>query len=166
MRSHLFGLAIICALLVWSPRALAQTGIVKGKVKLPGSKTHDNVAVSAQRFVGTKPVAVPVETQTNAKGEFVFERLATGAYVLSFVKAGYKSFTTRQQEVVSGETLQIKEIALTKEGEPYAEIRGAVFYGGGFSLPQALITIERIDGGKKFKQEKYSQEGGEFGFRV
>ncbi len=146
--------------------AFAQTGALKGRVKLQDSKTHDGVTVKAQRFTGTKPVAEPVETQTNEKGEFAFEKLTAGEYVLSFAKQGFKSFTTRRQEVGGGETLQIKELTLAKEGEPFAEVRGAVLYGVGYSMKDALVTIERIDGGKKFKQEKYSQEGGEFGFRL
>jgi hypothetical protein len=146
--------------------AVAQTGILKGRVKVQDSKSHDAVTVKAQRYNGTKPVAEPIETQTNAKGEYLFEKLTAGEYVLSFARAGYKSFTTRRQSVSDGETLAIKEIPLAKEGEPYAEIRGAVLYGVGYSLPNAIVTIERIDGSKKFKQEKASQEGGEFGFRV
>ena len=144
----------------------AQTGIIKGRVKLQDSKKHDGVTVKAQRFTGTKPVAEPVETQTNEKGEFMFEKLAAGEYVLTFAKSGFKTFTTRRQEVGGGETVQIKELTIAKEGEPFAEVRGAVLYGVGYSMPNALVTIERIDGGKKFKQEKYSQEGGEFGFRL
>ena len=143
-----------------------QTGALKGRVKLQDSKMHDSVTVKAQRFTGTKPVAEPVETQTGEKGEFLFEKLAAGEYVLTFTKQGFKTFTTRRQEVIGGETVQIKELALAKEGEPFAEVRGAVLYGVGYSMPNALVTIERIDGGKKFKQEKYSQEGGEFGFRL
>jgi hypothetical protein len=33
-------------------------------------------------------------------------------------------------------------------------------------MPGATVTIERIDGGKKLKQEAFSQDGGEFGFRL
>ena len=147
--------------------ALAQTGTLKGRVKLQDSKTHDGVSVKAQRFTGTKPVAEPVETQTNEKGDFTFEQLAAGEYVLSFAKQGFKTVAnTRRQEVIGGETLQLKELTLAKESEPVAVIRGAVLYGVGYSMPNALVTLERIDGGKKFKQEKYSQDGGEFGFNV
>ncbi|NOT58960.1 MAG: carboxypeptidase regulatory-like domain-containing protein [Acidobacteria bacterium] len=147
-------------------QAAAQTGTLKGRLKLQDSKKHDAVTVKAQRFTGTKAVAEPVETQTNEKGEYVFEKLPVGEYVLTYAKPGFKTFTTRRQPVASDETVQIKEFTLGKEGEPYASIRGAVLYGVGYSMPNALVTIERIDGGKRFKQEKYSQEGGEFGFTV
>ena len=168
MRLLLFRLPVFCcALLGVALAAFAQTGVLKGKVKLQDSKTHDGVKVSAQRYTGTKPVAEPVAVSTNEKGEFAFTTLATGAYVLSFTKQGYKTYTSRQQEVTSGETLQLKEtVPIAKEGESFAEVRGAVLYGAGYSLPNAIVTIERIDGGKKFKQEKVSQEGGEFGFRL
>jgi hypothetical protein len=157
--AFIFSLCFSCA-------AWAQTGGLRGRVKLPDSKKHDGVTVTAQRFTGTKPVAEPIETQTDEKGEYKFERLAVGEYVLSFAKQGFKTFVTRRQEITGGEIIQVRELAMAKESEPYAEVRGAVLYGVGYSLPNALVTIERIDGGKKFKQEKYSQDGGEFGFRL
>ena len=156
----------------------AQTGVIKGKVKLQDSKTHDGVAVRITRSGGTgarattkagKPADATSEQEikTDSKGEFEITGLATGEYVLSFEKQGYKSFSTRRLEVISGETVRLRSvIEMTKEGEPYAVIRGAVLYGVGYSLPNALITIERIDGGKKFKQETISQEGGQFSFRL
>jgi hypothetical protein len=45
-------------------------------------------------------------------------------------------------------------------------IRGAVLQGVGYSLSSASVLIERIDGGRKFKQETISREGGEFAFRL
>jgi hypothetical protein len=57
-------------------------------------------------------------------------------------------------------------VELAREGPPYALIRGAVFQGPGYTLRNATVTIERIDGEKKFKQEKVSVEGGEFSFRL
>jgi uncharacterized membrane protein len=163
MKKH----AVIFALtlLLWpAAPARAQEGVVKGKVKLEDSKTHDGVAV---RAVNLRQKRDEHETQTDGKGEFEFKGLAGGEYVLSFSKQGYKGFTTRPLEVVSGETVRLKSaIEMKKEGEPYAVIRGAVLYGAGFTLPNALVTIERIDGGRKFKQEKLSQEGGEFGFSL
>lgn len=156
----------------------AQTGIIKGKVKLQDSKTHEGVTVRITRASGTgaraatkadklADAAPEQEVKTGSKGEFEITGLATGEYVLSFEKPGYKSFTTRRLEVISGETVKLRSvIEMTKEAEPHAVIRGAVLYGVGYSLPNALVTIERIDGGKKFKQETLSQEGGQFSFRL
>ena len=173
--------AFITALVLLLSSALpvcAQTGVIKGKVKLQDSKTHDGVQVRITRAnsSGTKATTKPAKTvegtneqesKTDSKGEFEITGLATGEYVLSFEKPGYKGFTTRRLEVVSGETVKLRSvIELAKEGEPYAVIRGAVLHGVGFSLPNALVTIERIDGGKKFKQETLSREGGEFSFRL
>lgn len=149
----------------------AQTGIAKGRVILEGSKTHEGVKVKiskvkAGRSKASENEAESQEVSTDSKGDYEFTGLATGEYSFTFTKPGYRGFTTRALEILSGETLKLRSIDLKKEGEPYAEIRGAVFYNGGFTLPNALVTLERVDGGKKFKQEKLSQEGGEFGFRL
>ena len=171
--------ALIAALVLLACTVLyAQTGIIKGKVKLQDSKTHDGVIVRITKASGTGARGTTKadkaadatgerEINTDSKGEFEITGLATGEYVLSFEKQGYKSFTTRRLEVISGETVKLRStIEMTKEGEPYAVIRGAVLYGVGYSLPNALVTIERIDGVKKFKQETISQEGGQFSFRL
>lgn len=150
---------------------IAQTGVARGRVKLNQSKTHEGVKVRIAKVKAGRTKASTAEedtqeVQTDNKGDYEFTGLANGDYVFTFTKEGYQGFTTRGLEILSGETVKIRLIELKKEGDPYAEIRGAVFYGGGFTLPNALITIERIDGGKKFKQEKVSQEGGEFKFRL
>jgi len=151
----------------------AQTGVVKGKVRLQDGKSHEQVTIVVTKTgqplsqeKGAKDTPPEQQFTTNSKGEFEITGLATGEYVFSFKKPGFKTFTSRKQEVLSGETLNLRTVELRKEGEPYAQIRGAVLYGMGFTLPNALVTIERIDGGKKFKQEKVSQDGGEFGFTL
>jgi hypothetical protein len=157
------------------PTEKVGNGIVKGRVKLQDSKSHEGVVVRVVKSsnTGAKSARARQEAEENArevmtdnKGDFEITGLATGDYVFSFSKSGFKGFTSRKLEVLSGETLKLKLIELGKEGEPYAQIRGAVLYGAGFTLPNAHVTIERIDGGKKFKQERLSQEGGEFGFTV
>lgn len=158
-----------------SPTGKAGSGIVKGRVKLQDSKSHGGVIVRVVKAASTGANSARArqeaeesarEITTDSKGDFEITGLATGDYVFTFSKPGFKGFTSRKLEVLSGETLRLKLIELGKEGEPYAQIRGAVLYGTGFTLPNAHVTIERIDGSKKFKQEKISQEGGEFGFTV
>jgi hypothetical protein len=105
------------------------------------------------------------EAKTDSKGDFELAGLPAGDYSFSFEKQGYKTFLTRKLAVVGGETLKVSA-ELKREGEPFSLIRGAVLYGAGYSLPNASVTIERIDGGKKFKQEKVSGEGGQFVFRL
>jgi hypothetical protein len=69
--------------------------------------------------------------------------------------------------VAAGESVRLSRvIELAREEAPYAVIRGAVLHGVGFTLPNALVTLERIDGGRKFRQRTISQEGGEFAFRL
>ncbi|MCG3162333.1 MAG: hypothetical protein JMDDDDMK_03580 [Acidobacteria bacterium] len=145
-------------------RAGIRAGILKGKVKEPNGKAIEGVTVRAIR---EKKDEEKRETKSNDKGDFEFADLPAGQYTLSFEKQGYKTFTTRKLEITSGETTKIsRAIELPREGDPYAVVRGAVFYGSGYTLPNSTVTIERLDGGKKFKQETVSREGGEFAFRL
>ena len=166
-----FGYAIICApllaALLLAPagaQSQTQTGAVKGRVKERNGKTLGGVIVIATSAENKEDKR---ETKSDDKGDFGFDALPAGRYSLSFEKQGYKTFITRKLEVAAGETTKLSSaVELSREGEPYAVIRGAVFRGPGFTLPNATLTIERIDGGKKFKEETVSQEGGEFAFRL
>lgn len=145
-------------------RAQSPTGVIKGKVKEQGGKPLVDVLIKAQ---GSKHKDRLQETKSNDRGEFELGSIPAGDYTLTFEKQGYKLFTTRSLEVLGGETLRLsKVIELAKEGDPYAVIRGAVLQGVGYSLSSASVLIERIDGGRKFKQETISREGGEFAFRL
>lgn len=147
-----------------SGSANAQTGVVKGRIKEQGGKALEGVLV---RATNTKGKANQHDTRSDNKGDFEFANLPAGEYSLSFEKQGYRTFTTRKLEVVGGETLKLSQtIELRREGEPYSVIHGAVLYDVGYSLPNALVTIERIDAARKFKQETVSREGGEFAFRL
>jgi hypothetical protein len=166
-----FGYAIICApllaALLFAPagaQSRTQTGVLKGRVKERNGKALEGVIVSATAAQNKEDKR---ETKSDDKGDFEFGALPAGSYTLSFEKQGYKTFITRKLGVEAGETTKLSSaVELSREGEPYAVIRGAVFRGPGFTLPNATLTIERIDGGKKFKQETVSQDGGEFAFRL
>lgn len=166
-----FGHAIICApllaALLLAPggaQSETQTGALKGRVKERNGKALEGVTVRATSAQNKEDKR---ETKSDDKGDFEFAPLPAGRYTLSFEKQGYKTFITRKLEVAAGETTKISSVVeLAREGEPYAVIRGAVFNGPGYTLPNATVVIERIDGGKKFKQETISQEGGEFAFRL
>ena len=165
-----FGYAIICApllaALLLAPggaQPQTQTGSLKGKVKERNGKALVGVIV---RAISAENKEDKRETKSDDKGDFEFNALPAGQYSLSFEKQGYKTFNTRKLEVAAGETTKLSSVELSREGEPYAVVRGAVFRGPGYTLPNATVMIERIDGGKKFKQETLSQEGGEFAFRL
>ena len=170
-----FGYASICApllaALLLAPAGAqsqtqkgAQTGALKGKVKERNGKALEGVIIRATNVENKEDKR---ETKSDDKGDFGFDALPAGRYSLSFEKQGYKTFVTRKLEVAAGETTKLSsDVELSKEGAPYAVIRGAVFRGPGFTMPSATVTIERIDGGKKFKQETISQDGGEFAFRL
>jgi uncharacterized membrane protein len=157
---------VLSLVLLFSLSALAgvQSGAVKGKVKELDGKALEGVLVTA---TNAKNKADKHETTSDAKGDFEFTKLPGGDYSFSFEKKGYKTFLSRNLTVVDGETLKLRSVIELKRDEaPYAAIRGAVFYGPGYSMPNASVTIERIDGGKKFKDEKVSGEGGQFTFRL
>lgn len=140
------------------------TGAIKGKVKEQRGKTLEGVTVRCQHATKKE---LSKEVKTDGKGDFELTGLEPGEYSFAFEKQGYKTFTTRKLEVTPGDTVRLRQtIELTPEGEPYSVIRGAVLYGVGYSLPNASVAIERIDGGKKFKQETISREAGEFAFRL
>jgi len=162
-----FRYAIIGALVLATSliaQANGQSGILKGKVKELNGKALEGVTI---RATNAKDSEDKHETKSDGKGDFEFTSLPAGQYSLSFEKQGYKSFNTRKLEITPGETIKLRSaIELRREGDPYAVIRGAVFHGPGYTLPNATVTIERIDGGRKFKQETVSQDGGEFAFRL
>ncbi|MDX2043454.1 MAG: carboxypeptidase-like regulatory domain-containing protein [Acidobacteriota bacterium] len=145
------------------PVGAAQTGAVKGKVKELDGKSLEGVLVTA---TSTKNKADNHETTSDAKGDFEFTSLPAGDYSFSFEKKGYKTFLSRALSVIGGETLRLRTVVELKRDEaPFSIIRGAVFYDQGYSLPNAGVKIERIDG-KRFKEEKLSGEGGQFAFRL
>ena len=136
-------------------------GNLKGRVKEQKGKSLAGVMIKATSE------GRQFEAQSNDQGEFELKGLPAGEYVLSFSKTGYKNFTTRRLAVAAGETIRLSRmIELVREDDPYAVIRGAIFQGVGYTLPNAEVTLERIDGKNKFKMETVSREGGEFAFRL
>lgn len=156
-------LVLLFCLFGLAESAMAQTGAVKGKVKELDGKSLEGVLVIA---TSAKNKADKFETTSDAKGDFEFTSLPAGDYSFSFEKKGYKTFLSRNLTVTGGETLKLRTVVELKRDEaPYSLIRGAVFYDQGYSLPNAGVKIERIDG-KRFKEEKLSGEGGQFTFRL
>lgn len=157
-------LLVKLVLLISVVSVFGQTGIVKGKVKERDGKMLEGVLI---RATNVKNKTIVRETKSDSKGDFEFIDLPVGDYSFSLEKKGYATFVSRNLTVTADETLKLKSaIELKREEAPYAAIRGAIFYGAGFSLANATVTIERIDGAGKFKQERLSGEGGEFAFRI
>ena len=160
----LFASVLALFLLSQANGQTAQGGIIKGKVKERGGKSLEGVKV---RAVNANKKDSSHEVQTDDKGDFELTGLESGEYALSFEKQGFKTFITRKVEVAAGETVKLSRIIeLPRESDTYSVIRGAIFYGVGYTLPNATVTIERIDGGRKFKHETISHEAGEFAFRL
>ena len=151
----------------------AETGSLRGRIREQRGKALAGVKVEATRQPDTdrsSEAGSPAGTRTtesSSQGEFLLGSLPPGDYVLSFSLSGYRTFTTRRLTVTAGESVRLSRvIELSREEAPYAVIRGAVLHGVGFTMPNALITLERIDGGRKFRQRTISREGGEFAFRL
>jgi uncharacterized surface anchored protein len=141
-----------------------QKGALLGKVKERKGKALEGVSVRATNAKNEEDTR---ETKTDNKGNFEFTNLPAGLYKFTFEKKGYRNFITRNLEVTAGEPTKLRsDVELEPEGDPYAVIRGAVFHGPGYTLRNATVVIERIDGVKKFKQERLSVDGGEFAFRL
>ena len=154
-------------------QVITETGSLRGRIREQRGKALAGVKVEATRQPDTdrSPEAgSPVGTRTtesNSQGEFLLGSLPPGDYVLSFSLSGYRTFTTRRLTVTAGESVRLSRvIELAREEAPYAVIRGAVLQGVGFTMPNALVTLERTDGGRKFRQRTISREGGEFAFRL
>ena len=156
------GVIVLCAIFTGS--AFGQSGSIKGKVREQNGRSLEDVLV---RATNARNKESKFEIKSDSKGEFTFAELPAGEYSLSFEKQGFKTFTTRKLEVTSGDTIKLSRvIEMAREGESYSVIRGAVFHGAGFTLRNAIVTLERIDGIKKLKQDAVSQDGGEFAFRL
>ncbi len=156
------GVIVLCAIFTGS--AFGQSGSIKGKVREQNGRSLEDVLV---RATNARNKESKFEIKSDSKGEFTFAQLPAGEYSLSFEKQGFKTFTTRKLEVASGDTIKLSRvIEMAREGESYSVIRGAVFHGAGFTLRNAIVTLERIDGIKKLKQDAVSQDGGEFAFRL
>ena len=155
-------IAMLVLLFSTAVGAAAQTGLVKGKVKEEGGKALEEVLVQATNVRNKDDKH---QIKSDSKGDFEFSDLPAGDYSFSLEKQGYKTFVTRKLAVIGGETLRLTA-ELKREGEPFSLIRGAVLNGVGYSMPNATVLLERIDGGRKFKQEKVSGEGGQFVFRL
>lgn len=159
-----YALLIKLVLVTCLTPAYGQTGAVKGRVKERDGKALEGVLV---RATNVKNKTFVREARSDSKGDFELTGLPAGDYSFSLEKKGYATFISRNLTVTADDTLKLKNaIELKREESPYASVRGAVLYGVGFSLPNATVTIERIDGRGKFKQEKLSGEGGEFAFRL
>ncbi|MBK9316353.1 MAG: carboxypeptidase regulatory-like domain-containing protein [Acidobacteria bacterium] len=163
----LFKHATIAAfILVLAPSSVAgaQTGSIRGKVREQKGKSLSDVLIKA---TNAEKKDESFEARSGENGEFTLSGLPGGNYILTFEKQGFKTFTTRRLTIAAGDTLKLRStIEIVREGEAYSLIRGAVLFDLGYSLPNALVLIERIDVGKKFKQETVSREGGEFAFRL
>lgn len=144
-----------------SSKTAASTGSLRGRVKEQKGRALAGVTIKATAD------GRQYEMTSDGQGEFVFRDLTPGDYVLSFAKGGYKTFTTRSLAVAAGETIRLSRvIEMAREDDPYAVIRGAVLHGLGYTLPNAVVRLERTDGRKKTKMETVSREGGEFAFRL
>lgn len=115
-RSH-----ILLLLLAWllPATAAAQAGRITGKVVDDKGQPLADVSITATRAGETEPL----ETKSNDKGEFTFNRVAEGEWALEFTKDGYQP--QRGSLTISAEAnVQNVDVTLAKAAaDPNAEIQ-------------------------------------------
>lgn len=141
--------------------ALAQSGGVKGKVisestdkSLPGVEI--TVEQNSQKLKSTT---------SDQKGNFYFDGLADGLYMLTFEKDGYSRSTIRIEVKKSKITdLSGRRLALPVDRSTFVTIQGTVFDQEGFSLGGAKVEIAKKTSGNVWEKLKtqYTSEDGEF----
>lgn len=173
MRMILRAITFGCFMIFASLATLADSAKIEGKIRDDNGKPLSGVTVKANRSkiktLDDKEAQAPsdYEVKSDDKGNFVFTGLAAGSYALTFEMKGFKTATTRQRiDLTASGFYQVPKPFELRREDPFSQIRGAVLDTSGYSLPNVSVSIERLDG-KKFKKiEKYSTEGGEFGFRL
>jgi hypothetical protein len=163
MRKSLQVFMMLALTAAFSAGQQRSTGGIKGKVRVEsGSAAGVTVSVRmADRELG--------RAQTNRKGEFGFNSLAPGTYVLTFRKPGLSVGTLENVEVTAGKVSDLEDGLVMKVDEgALAFVRGSVFTAEGLSVEGARVDIARInpDGSLKKIEGRVTGETGEFVFRL
>ena len=126
-------------ILAFPPFAAAQqpTASVGGQVTSVAGEALSNVTL---RLQGNPPKAVPYTVTTDAAGNFVFENLEPGRYVLSAERIGYAPFRPGRVVALSaGQVLREVAIQLT----PHGVIAGKVTDADTAPIDKARIAAYR-----------------------
>ncbi len=158
-------IAAVFSLILFTPIALAQSGGVRGKVKLENGSGAAGVKVSVR--LGEEDEVASV--LTNKKGEFQILGIKPGTYSVVFVKAGYSTGTLKRKVEITNIAVDLGErLVINVDPAIFAYVRGSVFDPAGRSVQGARVELYRIytDGKTKKIDTKATGESGEYVFRL
>jgi hypothetical protein len=162
MKNFIISILIVAALAFVAVGQDKTTGGVKGNVRNTSGKSVAGVTIEARQEGKTV-----VTAQSNAKGDFALSNLKPGVYRFVFIKTGLSEGVSQNIEVKAGNVVTLKKLVMGVDAGTLAIVRGSVFDVNGRSVKGAKIEIAKISGdGTKRISETYSNDGGEFGFRL
>jgi tetratricopeptide (TPR) repeat protein len=159
-RSLLFNTIIVSAILVFTAvAASAQTGALRGSVKLIGADGNAAPLVGATVDVYRTDISGEFHTKTDKKGEWVFAGLPyVGEYVVSISGPGAqpnaKSGIKAGREVPVDVTLNPGDGKKLSRDEAIAVSKGGGTAGGGSSAESAADRAKREEALKQYEAEK------------
>lgn len=136
-RTHL-----ILLLMVWllPATAWAQSGRITGKVVDDKGQPLADVSITATRTGDTKPL----ETKSNDKGEFTFNRLAEGDWELEFTKEG---FQPQRGSLKISEEMNVQKVDVTlakAQADPNAEIQAELKRAEGMLKSSQYVEARKV----------------------
>ncbi|MGH9819555.1 MAG: carboxypeptidase regulatory-like domain-containing protein [Pyrinomonadaceae bacterium] len=155
---------IVSGLFLASASFAQETGGLKGKVRTASGNGIPNATVTlSQNDVVLKTI------NTDAKGNFVLNGLASGKYKVLFDARGYSSGTLYNVEVRKKVVRDLGDrLMLTVDRGTLLILEGSVFYKEGTSVTGAKVECEQIlpDGSTKKIGTTETSGDGEFRFKM
>ncbi|MEJ7617924.1 MAG: carboxypeptidase-like regulatory domain-containing protein [Pyrinomonadaceae bacterium] len=142
----------------------ADTGVIKGKVRVGSGAGAPGVTVIAERDAQEVGQAT-----SDRKGDFALRGLAPGFYKITFRKPGLSVSTIEKVEVLAGKERVLKDrLFMTVDDGTLAFVRGSVFAPDGRSVRGASVELIRIGASGEAKKidARLTGETGEFVFRL
>lgn len=156
--------ATLCIAVAQAGQRSAETGTVKGKVRLESGAGAAGVTVIAERNGEEAARAT-----SDRKGEFAIGNLTPGFYKIIFRKPGLSVGAVDKVEVRAGQERSLSDrLVMTVDAGTLAFLRGSVFAPDGRSVRGARIELSRLGAGGEAKKigNDVTSESGEFVFRL
>lgn len=127
-------LILVSVILLYSITSMAQTGTISGKVTGFTEKEAPMVQLLRVSDKGLVKVVIPENN-----GEFVFEKLADGHYVINIKDLQYEPFTSEEINISpQNQTARLSEIALKQAAKEMQEVKVVA------TKPFVQRTIDRV----------------------
>lgn len=159
-----FALCLALAAVSLAGQRAADTGAIKGKVRVAGGASASGVSIIAERDGQEAGQAT-----SDRKGDFVIRGLMPGLYKITFRKPGLSVSTIEKVEVLAGKERSLSDrLFMTIDEGTLAFVRGSVFAPDGRSLRGASVELGRLgaSGEAKKLDARLTGETGEFVFRL